>query len=70
MPVYHPANVVLESIVGAVVSSLIELEVTVVVLQFDAASQTFGVTLQVDVAHSMFIVQLTGVHDVIPTASV
>ena len=56
--------------VGAVLSSFIGLEVTVMVLQFHAASQTFGVTLQVAADHSVVIVQLTGVHDAIPTASI
>jgi len=49
---------------------LIGSDVTFVVLQFHAASHTFGVTLHVDVADSKLIVHVTGVHDVIPTLSV
>lgn len=39
-------------------------------LQFHAASHTFGVTLHVAVADSVLIVHVTGVHDTIPTLSV
>ena len=61
MPVYHPANGVLESIVGAVVSSLIELEVTGVVLQLPNKSQALGfATVHVAVLDSVVIL-----HDVL-----
>jgi hypothetical protein len=55
---------------GAVLSNLIGFDVTFVVLQFHAASHTFGVTLHVAVADSVLIVHVTGVHDTIHTASV
>gem|GEM_PF-5145346 len=41
-----------------------------VVLQFHAASHTFGATLQNDTVHSPVISQVTGVHDTIHTLSV
>ena len=67
---YHHAYVVLLENTGAVLSSFIEFDVTFVVLQFHAASHTFGVTLHVAVADSVLIVHVTGVHDTIPTLSV
>ena len=67
---YHHANVVLLTNVGAVLSNLIAFDVTFVVLQFHAASHTFGVTLHVDAAHSVLIVHVTGVHDTIHILSV
>jgi len=55
---------------GAVLSRLQVFEVILVVLQFHAASHTFGVTLHVDADHSVLIRQVTHVHDVIPILSV
>ena len=67
---YQPANVFVDTNVGAVLSSFIAFEVTAVVLQLPTASHTAGVIPQVTPDHSVLIVQVTGVPDVIPTASV
>ena len=63
---YHPEYVVFPVNTGAVLSNLIGFDVTFVVLQFNNLSHTFGVTLHVDATHSVLIVHVTGVHDVIP----
>jgi len=50
---------------GALVSTFAPLDVTFVMLQFHAASHTFGVILHVAAAHCV-IKHVTGVHDIIP----
>ena len=61
----------METNVGAVLSSFIAFDVTDVMLQLPNQSHTFTEAL-VHVVHdsSVLIVQLTGVPDAIPTASV
>jgi len=68
---YHQLNSVLPESVGAVLSNLIELDVTGVVLQFHAASHTFILEfVHVDANHSVFIIHVTGVHETTHTLSV